>query len=329
MPKAKSNLIKKIFIFCAISFAFFLLFFFIFKSPPRNLVFEKPKKIFLDDNGFIYEVSTQADNVEDFLKEKEIALDQNDLLYLEKDRPLQTGARIKIDRSQEITIKVDGQEIKKITLAKQVLLVLAENQIVLSRLDKVTPSLMTPPREKEPIIVTRINEEEKIIQEDIKFKTTTKKDSKLGWREEKVEQKGEKGILEVKYKITYQNGKEISRIALEKNITKESIPEIITQGTHVDFGKTHTGLGTWYAQPSGIQKAYPSLTGYYAANPWLEKGSYVKVTNKANGKSIIAVINDRGPFGEGRIIDLDKKAFSEIASLGAGVIDVKVEEINN
>ena len=58
-------------------------------------------------------------------------------------------------------------------------------------------------------------------------------------------------------------------------------------------------------------------------------GSYVKVTNTANGKSVIVKINDRGPFGAGRIIDLDKVAFQEIASLGQGVINVKMEEITN
>jgi rare lipoprotein A len=58
-------------------------------------------------------------------------------------------------------------------------------------------------------------------------------------------------------------------------------------------------------------------------------GSYARVTNKANGKSVIVQINDRGPFGENRIIDLDKVAFAKIASLGAGVIDVKVEEVMN
>jgi rare lipoprotein A len=58
-------------------------------------------------------------------------------------------------------------------------------------------------------------------------------------------------------------------------------------------------------------------------------GSYVKVTNTANGKSVIVKINDRGPFGGGRIIDLDKVAFQEIASLGQGVAQVKMEEITN
>jgi rare lipoprotein A len=47
------------------------------------------------------------------------------------------------------------------------------------------------------------------------------------------------------------------------------------------------------------------------------------VTNVANGKTVIVEINDYGPHGKDRIIDLDKVAFSKIASLGAGVISSK------
>jgi rare lipoprotein A len=78
-------------------------------------------------------------------------------------------------------------------------------------------------------------------------------------------------------------------------------------------------VASWYAFKGGM----------YAANPWLPMGSYVRVTNNENGKQIIVQINDRGPFGNGRIIDLDKVAFAKIASLGAGVVNVKMEEIKN
>ncbi|MFZ2187336.1 MAG: septal ring lytic transglycosylase RlpA family protein [Candidatus Moraniibacteriota bacterium] len=85
------------------------------------------------------------------------------------------------------------------------------------------------------------------------------------------------------------------------------------------MGKSHSGGASWYA-----------FTGTMAAaNPWLPMGSYVKVTNVGNGKSVIVKINDRGPFVPGRIIDLDKAAFTRIASIGAGVINVKMEEIIN
>ncbi|KPM77823.1 MULTISPECIES: septal ring lytic transglycosylase RlpA family protein [unclassified Pseudoalteromonas] len=65
-----------------------------------------------------------------------------------------------------------------------------------------------------------------------------------------------------------------------------------------------------------------------AAHQTLGFGSRVKVTNLSNNKSVIVTINDRGPFIRGRIIDLSKKAFSQIASVKQGVIDVTVEQLD-
>ena len=57
----------------------------------------------------------------------------------------------------------------------------------------------------------------------------------------------------------------------------------------------------------------------------LPKGTALKVTNLANGKTTSCVVNDRGPYVEGRILDLSKPAFSEIANLSDGVIRVSIE----
>jgi len=65
-----------------------------------------------------------------------------------------------------------------------------------------------------------------------------------------------------------------------------------------------------------------------AAHQTLGFGRRVKVTNISNNKSVIVTINDRGPFIRGRIIDLSKKAFSQIASVKQGVIDVTVERLD-
>lgn len=62
-----------------------------------------------------------------------------------------------------------------------------------------------------------------------------------------------------------------------------------------------------------------------AAHKKLPFGSMVKVTNTANGKSVVVRINDRGPFVRGRVIDLSKTAFSRIGSLSSGLINVRIE----
>lgn len=64
-----------------------------------------------------------------------------------------------------------------------------------------------------------------------------------------------------------------------------------------------------------------------AAHKKLPFGTYVKVTNIQNGKSVTVKINDRGPFVKGRIIDLSKSAFSSIGNTSSGLINVKIEVI--
>jgi rare lipoprotein A len=63
-----------------------------------------------------------------------------------------------------------------------------------------------------------------------------------------------------------------------------------------------------------------------AAHKKLAFGTKLRVTNIANGKSVIVTVNDRGPFDGGRDIDLSKKAFMQIAdNKNHGEIKVKIE----
>ncbi|AWA31362.1 septal ring lytic transglycosylase RlpA family lipoprotein [Flavobacterium magnum] len=67
---------------------------------------------------------------------------------------------------------------------------------------------------------------------------------------------------------------------------------------------------------------------YTAAHRKFPFGTKLRVTNEANGKSVIVEVNDRGPFTKGRDIDLTKKAFMEIASSKyGGSLVVTIEEV--
>ena len=67
---------------------------------------------------------------------------------------------------------------------------------------------------------------------------------------------------------------------------------------------------------------------YTAAHKKLPFGTIVKVTNEANGKSIIVEITDRGPFTKAREIDLSRRAFMALAdNKKSGVVIVKIEVV--
>jgi rare lipoprotein A len=58
-------------------------------------------------------------------------------------------------------------------------------------------------------------------------------------------------------------------------------------------------------------------------------GTRVRVTNLANRRSTILVVEDRGPFIRGRIIDVSTQAADVLGFRRAGVVQVAVEAVSN
>lgn len=69
------------------------------------------------------------------------------------------------------------------------------------------------------------------------------------------------------------------------------------------------------------------MNGLTAAHKTLPLPSLVEVTNRANGRRVILRVNDRGPFVDGRIIDLSRGAAEELGLLQQGVGDVRVRYV--
>jgi rare lipoprotein A len=95
---------------------------------------------------------------------------------------------------------------------------------------------------------------------------------------------------------------------------------------------TQTGIATYYADNfHGKKTAYGEKYdkfGYTAAHPTLPLNTMVKVTCIDNEKSVIVRINDRGPHGANRIIDLSRAAAKEIDLIRKGIAKVKIEVLD-
>lgn len=90
------------------------------------------------------------------------------------------------------------------------------------------------------------------------------------------------------------------------------------------------GYGTlrgYLVQPANASGKPYQRHANTAAHMELPFGAMVRVTNLANGKSVVVRVNDRGNFPRGRIIDLSKAAFSAIGNPRAGLIKVKIEAL--
>jgi peptidoglycan lytic transglycosylase len=91
------------------------------------------------------------------------------------------------------------------------------------------------------------------------------------------------------------------------------------------------GVATWYGRKfHGKKTASGERYDMYAmtaAHTILPIPSYARVTNLANGKSVVVRINDRGPFHADRIIDLSYAAAHRLGYVSAGSAKVEVEAI--
>ena len=108
------------------------------------------------------------------------------------------------------------------------------------------------------------------------------------------------------------------------------------------FGKKYTpftelrpyrerGVASWYGKrfhgkPTSSGERY-DMYAMTAAHPVLAIPSYARVTNLGNGRSVVVRINDRGPFHDGRLIDLSYAAAHKLGYIGHGSARVEVEAI--
>jgi rare lipoprotein A (peptidoglycan hydrolase) len=116
-----------------------------------------------------------------------------------------------------------------------------------------------------------------------------------------------------------------SSVATDASVRKPQAPDAERIAA---VRSAQSGMASYYGNESGSQTASGArfvASAMTAAHRTLPFGTKVRVTNKANGRSVVVTINDRGPFVSGRIIDLSTGAAGVIGMMGAGVAPVTVE----
>jgi len=91
------------------------------------------------------------------------------------------------------------------------------------------------------------------------------------------------------------------------------------------------GIASWYGKrfhgnPTSRGEPY-DMYKMSAAHPILPIPSFARVTNRANGRTVLVRINDRGPFHSDRIIDLSYAAAYKLGYVQAGSARVLVEQV--
>jgi rare lipoprotein A len=108
----------------------------------------------------------------------------------------------------------------------------------------------------------------------------------------------------------------------------------VTYRPREDLSYSRTGIASYYGgerrggdfhgRPTANGEVY-DMYGLTAAHPTLPMPSVVSVTNLENGRSLKLRVNDRGPFHDGRLIDVSRRAARELGFERKGTARVRVE----
>jgi len=126
----------------------------------------------------------------------------------------------------------------------------------------------------------------------------------------------------------------VPREELIRNSGNKTPYTVLGKTYHVNFntrGFAQTGYASWYGKKFHGNKTSNGETydmfAMTAAHKTLAIPSYVKVTNLENGRTAVVRVNDRGPFHDGRIIDLSYAAAKKLGFQNKGTAKVRIEVI--
>lgn len=181
--------------------------------------------------------------------------------------------------------------------------------------DRVLPPTQTPLHVGSRIRYDRVRVVTRQIQAPVPFVTHTSYSSTLPTGMERVDRAGVTGLAERTMRLRIVNGVVVAEQLLSQTLLRVPVARQVTVGRAGTGGGSQVGDATWYDPP---------WSGYTAAHKTLPFGTHVTVTNLDTGASVTVVIDDRGPYASGRIIDLSPEAFAVIAPLGDGVAHVRI-----
>ena len=269
------------------------------------------------------------------------------------------GTTIDVTTPSGVSVTADGMT-RGVLAYGLVADALATAGITLGPLDEVTPAVTTSVTAGTAVVVVRVALRTVTRTVDVAYPTTKQQDPTLAAGTTKVLTPGVKGASAETWMQRVRDGAVTQEVRLTSVLTLQAQPEVVVVGTKptatpTPAKSTATAARTTTAPAAPRTTAAPTTAApaptttsgantcgasYYqsgtttangeafnpdgltAASKTLPFNTRVKVTNLANGQSVVVRINDRGPYVTGRCLDLARGAFSQIASLSAGVITV-------
>lgn len=288
------------------------------QSPLREKIeIRRARNVLVVVNGSRTQARATGRTVSEVLNE--LGIDSSGALVLPGPDELTAENReIVVAQPVEVTVTDGGKSKQVVTNSLTAGALLRGMGVILGPQDRVEPSIIAYPAEGGTIRVIRVREVVERTHSKIAFKKVVQRTDQLEFGIRRIAIPGSDGVLARIYNVTYEDGRVESKVFLGTEVVRSRLDQVTLLGTRrplfINHGGGESGKATWYRIP-----------GLSAAHRTLPFGTVVRVTNLANGSQVDVVIRDRGPYGDGRVIDLSDTAFREIAPVSSGIINVKLQ----
>jgi len=173
---------------------------------------------------------TFAPTIGQLLQQQDITLGAEDVVTPALEAPVTKNIVITVQRAVPIKISVDGREEEVLTPPTSVAAVLKKVGVSLNPDDKVTPDLNVTAGAGATIKVTRVTSKTETVDKEIDYRIERRSDPNLEKGNTHLLQKGVKGLQQETYRITLEDGREVSRELASSETVKEPVPEVIAVG---------------------------------------------------------------------------------------------------
>ncbi|MCA1057249.1 ubiquitin-like domain-containing protein [Rossellomorea aquimaris] len=265
-----------------------------------KVVWEPAKQVEVSVGDKKQKFWTNADTVKELLSENKIEVGEHDKVQPDLTQKITGDMKIAIEKAFALQLVDAGKKQKVWSTSTTVADFLKQQGIKLNKTDRVEPSLDKVVKADDVVNVVRVEKVTDVVEEPTDFTVVSRKDSNLSKGKEEVVQEGKKGLIEKKYEIVKENGKEISRKLISEKTVKESQDKIVNVGTKVLVAQVSRGssASASASAESGGREFYVSSTAYTASCNGCSGYTATGINLKSNpGIKVIAVDPSVIPLG--------------------------------
>ncbi|MGM0846971.1 MAG: ubiquitin-like domain-containing protein [Bacillota bacterium] len=297
-----------------------------------KVVWEPAKQVEIKIGNETKKIWTTAGTVKELLTDEKIEIGEHDKINVSLDEEVTEKTKVEIAPAFPVKVVDGGSEKAAWSTSTTVADFLKQQGIILTDEDRVEPNLDSTVKANDVINVVRVEKVTDVVEEPKDFAVVTRQDSDLTKGKEEVVQAGQQGLIEKKYEVVKENGKEVSRKLLSEKTVKESQDKIVSVGTKVlvaqvsrgSSSSAATSSSTSSAPSSGGNEFYVSSTAYTAGCNGCSGITATGINLRANpGVKVIAV--DPSVIPLGTKVYVDGYGYAVAADTGGAIKGNKID----